>query len=166
MLRMKNLFLSLLIAVFSLSAFAQGKRTVTVKAGTIVPLEAVDEVRGAKAHVGQSVDFRVVRDVVADGAVAIPAGTLVKGTVYEARRSTAFGTRGRLGIKIRTLVTSSGEVVYFTGSEVYIKGKNYTAGSVVLFCFTLLPFPCGGKAVMPEGYEVDAVVASNTDITL
>ena len=33
--------------------------------------------------------------------VTIPAGTLAKGSVYEAKRSTAFGTRGRLGIKVR-----------------------------------------------------------------
>lgn len=163
---MKKIILSLLVAVVSLSVFAQDKQTAVIKAGTVITLEAIEEVRGAKANPGQSVDFKVQRDVIVDGVVAIPAGTLAKGTVYEAKRSTVFGTRGRLGIKLRYLITQAGEYVNFTGSEVYIKGKNYTAGSVVLFCFTLLPLPCGSKAVMPIGYEVEATVASNTQVTL
>lgn len=154
-----------MLASVGLSCFAQ-KEQVTIKAGTIVPLEAIREVRGANAHVGESVDFRVTRDVVVDNKVAIPAGSLAKGTVYEAKRSTCFGTRGRLGIKIRSVTTGSGDVVNFTSSDVYIKGQNRTAASVIIFCFTLLPFPSGGKAVMNAGYEVDATVASNTTINI
>lgn len=112
------------VAAFVLAnscAFAQ--KTVTIKAGTLVSLESTKEVRGAKVNEGETVDFRVVRDVVIDGVVAIPAGTIAKGTVYEAKRSTAFGTRGLLGIKIKYLNTPSGEIVNFTSSDVYIKGK-------------------------------------------
>ena len=157
--------LAFIAMVFDFS-FASAQKKVTIKSGTIVSLESVKEVRGAKAHEGETVDFKVVRDVIVDGTVAIPAGTIAKGTVYEANRSTAFGTRGRLGIKIKYLNTPSGEVVNFTSSDVYIKGSNRTAVSVVVFCFTLLPFPCGGKAVMPIGYETEATVAGNTTITV
>ena len=115
---------------------------------------------------GQTVDFKVSRDVVVDGVVAIPRGTIAKGTVYEAKRSTAFGTKGRLGIKARSLTLPSGENISFASSDIYIQGQNRTALSVVIFCFTLLPFPCGSKAVMPLGYEFDATVASNTTITI
>lgn len=163
---MKSFLLSLAMLVFtSLSCFAQ-KEQVTIKAGTIVPLEAIKEVCGAQAHEGESVDFRVTRDIIVDNKIAIPIGSLAKGTVYEAKRSTYFGTRGRLGIKIRSLTTPNGDVVYFTSSDVYIKGQNRTAVSVVVFCFTLLPFPAGGKAVMRAGYELDATVASNTTINI
>ena len=85
---------------------------------------------------------------------------------YEAKRSTAFGTRGRLGIKLRYLTLPSGEQVSFTSSEVYIKGVNRTPLSVIIFCFTCLPFPCGGKAQLTAGYEVDATVASNTTVVV
>ncbi len=156
----------LLLAVLSFTAFAQDKKQVTIKAGTIVPLEAVEEIRGATANEGQTVDFRVRTDIKVNGIVAIPAGTIAKGTVYEAKRSTAFGTRGRLGIKLNRLTTESGDIVLFTDSKVYIKGANRTPLSVIIFLCTCLPFPCGGKAVMPIGYELEAVVASNTDITL
>lgn len=132
----------------------------------MIPLQAEQEVRGAKANVGQKVDFSVCRDIIVDGKVAIPQGTIAHGTVYEAKRSTAFGTRGRLGIKIRSLTTGNGDYVGLTGSDVYIKGQNRTAVSVIVFLCTWLPFPCGGKAVMQYGYETDATVASNTEITL
>lgn len=69
-------------------------------------------------------------------------------------------------IKLRYLTLPSGEQVSFTSSEVYIKGVNRTPLSVIIFCFTCLPFPCGGKAQMRVGYEVDATVASNTTVVV
>ena len=145
---------------------AQEKKEVTIKSGTIVPLESIRNVRASKVHEGQTIDFKVSRDVVVDRVVAIPAGTIAKGTVYEAKRSAWFGTKGRLGIKIRYLTLPSGDTVNFASSEVYITGKNRTPLSVVIFCFTCLPLPCGSKAEMKIGYEFDATVANNTTVVL
>ncbi|MBR6867318.1 MAG: hypothetical protein IKN02_03710 [Prevotella sp.] len=161
---MKNLFLSL--AFFAMSGFAFAQKTVTIKGGTIVPVEAVKNVRATEVHIGQNVDFKVARDVIIDGVVAIPAGTIVKGNVYEAKRSMAFGTKGRLGIKLRYLNLPSGDVVNFASSDVYIQGKNRTALSVIIFCCTYLPFPCGSKAELKTGVEYDATVANNTTVTI
>ena len=154
----------MLMLIMAIAMMAQ--KQVTIKGGTIVPLESTATVKAADVNVGQTVDFKVSRDVVVDGVVAIPRGTIAKGTVYEAKRSTAFGTQGRLGIKARSLTLPSGENISFASSDIYIQGQNRTALSVVIFCFTLLPFPCGSKAVMPLGYEFDATVASNTTITI
>ncbi len=161
---MSKILFVVLFMLNGLVAFAQ--KTVTIKAGTTIPLEAIKTVRATAVHEGESVDFRVNRDVKIDGIVAIPTGTIAKGVVYEAKRSTAFGTRGRLGIKLRYLTLPSGDQINFTSSDVYIKGTNRTALSVVIFCFTCLPFPCGGKAQMKEGYEIDATVANNTTIAV
>ena len=161
---MKKLSISMLMLIMAIAMMAQ--KQVTIKGGTIVPLESTATVKAADVNVGQTVDFKVSRDVVVDGVVAIPRGTIAKGTVYEAKRSTAFGTKGRLGIKARSLTLPSGENISFAASDIYIQGQNRTALSVVIFCFTLLPFPCGSKAVMPLGYEFDATVASNTTITI
>lgn len=157
----------LIVGLFCLNSmltFAQ--QTLEVKAGTTVPLEAVKAIRAVDVHEGEYVDFKVSRDVKVNGIVAIPAGAIAKGTVYEAKRSTAFGTRGRLGIKLRYVTLPSGDQVNLTGGDVYIKGANRTALSVVIFCCTCLPFPCGGKAEMPLGYEVDAIVSNNTTVVL
>ena len=161
---MKRISISMLMLIMAIAMMAQ--KQVTIKGGTIVPLESTATVKAADVNVGQTVDFKVSRDVVVDGVVAIPRGTIAKGTVYEAKRSTAFGTKGRLGIKARSLTLPSGENISFASSDIYIQGQNRTAVSVVIFCFTLLPFPCGSKAVMPLGYEFDATVASNTTITI
>lgn len=161
---MKRISISMLMLIMVIAVMAQ--KQVTIKGGTIVPLESTATIKAADVNVGQTVDFKVSRDVVVDGVVAIPRGTIAKGTVYEAKRSTAFGTKGRLGIKARSLTLPSGETISFASSDIYIQGQNRTALSVVIFCFTLLPFPCGSKAVMPLGYEFDATVASNTTITI
>lgn len=65
----------------SFGAFAQ--QSVVIKAGTIVPLEALKTIRAVEVHEGETVDFKVSRDVTVDGKTVIPAGTLAKGTVYE-----------------------------------------------------------------------------------
>lgn len=161
----KGLFL-LILVLCSVIGNAQEKKEVTIKSGTIVPLESIRNVRASKVHEGQTIDFKVSRDVVVDRVVAIPAGTIAKGTVYEAKRSAWFGTKGRLGIKIRYLTLPSGDTVNFASSEVYITGKNRTPLSVVIFCFTCLPLPCGSKAEMKIGYEFDATVANNTTVVL
>ena len=90
-----------LLSVISVCTYLQAQSKVTIKGGTVVPVSAVNNVRAAEVEVGQNVDFKVVRDVIVDGKVAIPAGTIAKGQVYEAKRSTAFGTKGRLGIHLK-----------------------------------------------------------------
>jgi hypothetical protein len=123
-------------------------------------------VKATSVHVGQIVDLQVSRDVIVDGIVAIKAGTIVKSTVYEAKRSTAFGTKGRLGLRIKYLTLPSGDTVTFSSSDIYIQGKNRTAISVIVFCFTYLPFPCGSKAVLKPGIEYEAMVSANTTVTI
>ena len=163
---MKKVLFLLILVLYSAISNAQEKKEVTIKSGTIVPLESMNNIRASKVHEGQTIDFKVSRDVIVDRVVAIPAGTIAKGTVYEAKRSAWFGTKGRLGIKIRYLTLPSGDTVNFASSEVYITGKNRTPLSVVIFCFTCLPLPCGSKAEMKIGYEFDATVANNTTIVL
>ena len=161
---MKRFAISTLMFIMAIAVIAQ--KQVTIKGGTIVPLESTAKIKAADVNVGQTVDFRVSRDVLVDGIVAIPCGTIAKGTVYEAKKSTAFGTKGRLGIKVRYLTLPSGDNISFASSDIYIQGQNRTALSVVVFIFTLLPFPCGSKAVMPLGYEFDATVANITTVTI
>ena len=146
----------------SLATFAQ--KEVTVKAGTLVPLQISNPTKAADVSVGQKVAFRVSRDINVDGVTAIPYGTIVNGTVYEAKKSSWWGTKGRLGIKITELIGPNGEMVPLTNGDVYVTGKNRTTLSVLLFCFVTIPacFICGSKAEIPSGYEIQANVAANT----
>lgn len=143
------------------------KNEVTLQAGTIVPLQAVSSVRASKVEKGQSIEFRVTRGIVVDGELIIPAGMIVKGKVYQAKKSKWVGTKGRLGIKIDYLELPSGQNVPLTSSDIYITGKNRTALSVITsFFFTPCLFICGSKAEMPAGYHVDAMVANSITISI
>lgn len=137
-----------------------------MKAGTLVPLQVVNPTKAADVKEGQKVSFRVSRDISVDGVTAISYGTMVNGTVYEAKKSSWWGTKGRLGIKINELVTSNNEVVPLTNGDVYVTGKNRTPLSVVLCVCFIWPacFITGSKAELPAGYEVQANVAANTQV--
>lgn len=163
---MKKILFLMMITLVCITSKAQEKQEIVIKAGTVVPLEAVSDIKASQVHEGQAIDFKVSRDILVNKVVAIPAGTIAKGVVYEAKRSAWFGTKGRLGIKIRFLTLPSGDIVNFASSEVYITGKNRTPLSVVIFCCTCIPLPCGSKAEMKMGYEFDATVANNTTVTV
>lgn len=150
------------LCLFTVNLFAQNE--VTVKAGTLVPLQIVNQTKAADVSVGQKVVFRVARDINAEGVTAIPYGTTVNGTVYEAKRSSWWGTKGRLGIKITELYGPNGEMIPLTNGDLYVTGKNRTALSVALFALVVWPacFICGSRAEVPAGYEIQANVAANT----
>ncbi len=161
---MKKLFVCCVLCLMSVASFAQTE--VTVKAGTLVPLQVVNYTKAADVNVGQKVLFRVARDISIDGVTAIPYGTTVNGTVYEAKKSSWWGTKGRLGIKVTEMYAPNGEMIPLQNGDLYVTGKNRTALSVLLFCFVTMPacFICGSKAEVPAGYEIQANVAANTVI--
>ena len=163
---MKKLKMCLILCMMSLSTFAQ--KEVTVKAGTLVPLQIVNPTKAADVQVGQKVAFRVSRDINVDGLTAIPYGTTVNGTVYQAKKSSWWGTKGRLGIKITELYGPNGEMIPLTNGDVYVTGKNRTTLSVLLFFLVVWPacFITGSKAEIPAGYEVQTNVAANTVVAV
>lgn len=148
-----------------LSIATFGQQEVTIKAGTLVPLQVINPTKAAEVKKGHKVTFRVSRDINVDGVTAIPYGTVVNGTVYEAKKSSWWGTKGRLGIKINEIITNNGEMVPLSNSDVYVTGKNRTPLAVITFIFV---WPCcfitGSKAELPSGYEILANVAANTKI--
>ena len=163
---MKKLILFVAIAVSTISTAIA--KDVTIKAGTIVSLESVNNIRASRVNEGQSIDFRVIKDVKVNGTIVIPQGTLAKGMVYEAKRSSWCGTKGRLGIKIRSVILPNGDELFFTASDIYITGKNRTALAVTPAVLGILPtlFICGSKAEMKAGYEYDATIASTTTLNI
>lgn len=152
------------MGLMCISTYAQ--KEVTLKAGTLVPLQSVNKVAAADVDEGASVNFRVSRDINVEGITAIPYGTMVKGKITEAKRSSWWGTKGRLRVQITEIAMPNGEIVPITNGNIAIYGKNRTALSVVLFCFVTIPACCicGSKAEMPEGYEIQANIAANTTV--
>lgn len=99
-----------------------------------------------------------------DGKTVFERGTIVKGKVIEAKKSTIAGTKVRLVISIQKMTLPNGSPLFFSDTSVRVYGKNKTPLAVVLGCFVWpYIFIPGTKAQMPQGYEVEAMGASNTE---
>ncbi|MGN1375651.1 MAG: hypothetical protein ACI4V5_03765 [Prevotella sp.] len=159
---MKTFILSIIALFVSSMAMAQEK--VVIKAGTVIPLQAAKTVKAADLNEGQVVDFVTISPLTIDGKNVFESGTIVKGKVVEAKKSTIAGTKGRLVISIQKMTLPNGSPLFFSDTTVRVYGKNKTPLAVVLGCFI---WPCifipGSKAEMPQGYEIYAMVASNTE---
>ena len=110
--------------------------------------------------------YRVSRDINVDGVTAIPYGTVVGAKVLKAKKSSWWGTKGRLAASITEIVMPDGTVVPIQNGNFEIQGKNRTALSVILFCFVTIPacFITGSKAEMPAGYEIVGNIAATTKL--
>ena len=163
---MKKIFVSLAFMA-SLGSCLYAQEKVTLKAGTMIPMVATSMVKAAEVNEGSTVMFRVNKDIIVDGKKVIENGTLVKGNVVEAAKSSPFGTKGRLIISIPKILLSNGEPVYLADNTTRIFGKNRTPLAVGLgiFCLPCFLIP-GTKAVMPEGHEICATVAGNTEVVV
>lgn len=130
--------------------------------GVEIPIQIVSPIRARDVNEGDEVSFRTITDVVVDGIKVIPSGTPVRGLVYQADRSSCFGTKGKLGIRLDHLTLLDGSVIPLKG-DIYVTGKNRTTLSVLLFLFVTWPacFICGTKAELPSGYETMAKLGAS-----
>ena len=160
----KSLFLFMTLMA-SLCSYAQ--KEVIIKAGTMIPIQLVNTTKAADVNEGDQISFRVSRDVTVDGVTAIPYGTSVKGTVVLSKRSSWWGTKGKLKISIKYINMSNGDVIPLDNGIAYVAGENRTP-LVVGLTFLCWPccFICGSKAEMQSGYEIVANVATNTTIKI
>ena len=81
-----------------------------VPADAVVGLQLETTVSSERAKVEDAVEARVTRDVRVDGRVAIPAGSLVQGTVTEVVRGGKVRERARLSIRFHTVVVGNGDL--------------------------------------------------------
>lgn len=163
---MKRIFLSMILCTLSVMIYAQ--KEVIVKAGTLIPFQSVNTVKAADVDPGQNLLFRVARDINVGGVTAIPYGTIVNAKVTKAKKSSWWGTRGRLAASISEIVMPNGTVIPIQNGNFEIKGKNRTTLSVILFLLVFPPACCitGSKAEMQTGYEVVANVAANVSLKI
>jgi hypothetical protein len=78
-------------------------RNVQVPAGTAIPIRITQTLDSQTAQVGQPFDGVVLREVVADGMVVIPAGSAVSGQVVDAKDATHFKGSSMLSIQLNSV---------------------------------------------------------------
>lgn len=107
----------------------EGGRMVTIPSGAMLRMRINQPLDSSHSKPGEHFTGVVVSDVVADGAVAIPRGATVDGTVVDSKSSGALSGRGELSLQI-TQVTLGGNVYPIT-SDVWAHNGGYKAVQTV-----------------------------------
>jgi hypothetical protein len=94
----------------------------TVPEDAVIGLQSETSVNSERARVEDRVEARVVRDVLVDGYVAVPAGTRAIGSVTVVDRGGRFRDRARLGIRFHTLVLADGTRLSISTDPIYRYG--------------------------------------------
>jgi type IV secretory pathway VirB10-like protein len=97
---------------------------VVLPASSVIGLEVDTALSSERARVEDRVDARVTRDVMADGRVAIPAGSRVLGAVTLVERGGKVKQAARLGVRFHTVVLTNGREVPLSTEPVYREGES------------------------------------------
>lgn len=156
-----------LVATCEFAPFTSAQKKVTLKAGTPVILATVETVSSKTTVSGNTVDFKVVTDVIVDGNVVIPAGTIAKGQASNVSKASAIGKGGEITVGINNINALDGTLVPLSGANISASGKNKVGLAIVCGICTLFGFLIpGSQAELPAGSQTQAVVMSNTMVTL
>jgi type IV secretory pathway VirB10-like protein len=102
---------------------------VVVPASSVIGLQMETALTSERARVEDRVDARVTRDVMADGRVAIPAGSRVIGSVTLVERGGKIKERARLGVRFHTLVFADGSEQPIRTEAIYREGDSPSGDS-------------------------------------
>jgi type IV secretory pathway VirB10-like protein len=102
---------------------------VVLPASSVIGLQLETAVSTERAEVEDRVDARVTRDVLADGRVAIPAGSRVIGSVTLVERGGKIKERARLGVRFHTLVFADGSEMPIRTEAIYREGDSPSGDS-------------------------------------
>ena len=95
---------------------------------TALEVQLMDRMDCKRVQKYQAVDFKTVENLIINGVVVIPAGTIGKGYVYEVQKPGGFGRKGVLRIAAHEIKTINGiKVPLMKGLE----GKGKTDGGAV-----------------------------------
>ena len=97
---------------------------VVLPASSVIGLQVETSLSSERARIEDRVEARVTRDVVANGRVAIPAGSRMLGSVTFVDRGGKLKDRARLGIRFHTLVLADGDEVQLNTEPFYRDGES------------------------------------------
>jgi hypothetical protein len=91
-------------------------RTVSVAAGTTLPIRLTDALDSASTQTGQTIHGTLAADIIADNMVAIPRGSPVTGRVIDAKDATHFSGSSLLSIELTQVQLKEGPVAVSTAA--------------------------------------------------
>lgn len=125
-------------------------------AGTRIDLVTRDSISTKKNEKGDLLYLKVAAPVTVDGAIAIPADTIVVAQLTRAEKRGAFGRSGKLDVQLLYAELPGGPLRVSGTLEARGK-KDAGDGAATAAAFLVLPFlPTGRSAEIPAGSEVSA----------
>jgi LssY C-terminus len=131
--------------------------------GTPITLRLVESVSSAHAHVGDPLDFVVVRDVNLGGFTVIPAGTVARGSITGVKGRRLLGIGGEVSLKLDSVELANGARVGLRGNK-EVKGESRTKLMAAAMIATALIFlPATPVFLLTRGHT--STVVKSTEIT-
>jgi hypothetical protein len=147
---------TLTLCIFAAPRIAnQPVQSVVIPDGTEISAVTTEALSSKTAHEDDPITFKVDEDVVIEGAIVIAKGTLVKGSVTNAKKSGFFGKGGQLNIRVDSTETVDKQKIKLRAAKGK-EGNNKTGTTVALvILFGPLGFLKKGKnAEILEGTKV------------
>ena len=144
---MKRLWFCLMAALLYLStiacpagvlaAAAQPGTGIVIPKATVLQLELLNFLESKRNQVGDSVSVKLLEAVSVDGAVIIPRGTVLEGTLKKVQKGQLLSQKGVIRMRLKDYYLPNGYLVRLHEEELKFSGDmNYTslaAGVVVPF---------------------------------
>ena len=124
-------------------------------AGTIINVTPLQEISSKHVHVGDKFEFQVVNDVVENGLVVIPRGSIATGVITMKTGRAIGGKSGKFEVTFES-VSSNGRTFPLMGVHRQ-EGRGNTVGALLGSIFI-----SGRSAVMITGQIVNAMVKEAT----
>ena len=142
----RNIPISVLTLAFLLPGLsAQDLRvipaTIIIPDGTPIDLRLAESVSSTQAHVGDVLNFIVVKDVEVGGFTVIQAGTVAHGSITTVKGRRILGIGGRISLKLYTVVSVTGDQVGLR-ARAEVKGGSRTKlmiGAMILTSLVFVP---------------------------
>lgn len=148
---------------------------VEVPQSTLVKIRLLTELNSKTSKQGDSVQYRVIQDVVLDGRTIIPSGTTGRGTVVEVGTSGQFGKDGRVQVDFGDVPALDGKPVPLKVDEKSTemnRSLELAAGASMAGVLLLGPvgllgayFVKGKEIIIPVGTEFFVEVAKPATVT-
>ena len=137
--------------------------TLIIPDGTPINLRLAESVSSAHAHVGDLLDFVVVRDVNVGGFTVIPAGTMARGSVTGVKGRRVLGIGGKVSLKLDSVELVNGDRVALRGSKEVKGGSRTKLMAAAMIATALIFLPATPVFLLTRGHT--STVVKSTEIT-
>jgi len=131
--------------------------------GTPVHLVLSENVSSADAVTGQTVEFEAVDDVIVNGFVVIPRGSVAWATITDAQHKRRMGRAGHVDMNIDKVRLADGQKALLRAVK-DAQGGSHTGAMVGAMAATAI-FTLGGSALFLLMHGKDTTIPKGTDVT-